>query len=408
MHDLEGNSIAEGPRQESPKTFNEAFEQILHESPIIGTGKDGIVLKVDTEKMDPSTLALFQQEGLDFTGNLAAKILKIYRPGEGKREFDFHMRAYELLSGVEEAAKIPKPILLKMQHLSTSDRDFLNKAGARLEDEAEIMLMDYIEGADIANLIYVFIMQKIGYDQLMIDSLSIEDKHKIVGNHLDFDVIEEENVYVEALTSINNANKLIGFLQQHGFSIEKTAIEKLEVAVKILEENGIFHNDLSERNAMITKDGTPYIIDFGRTTDNKEDHLYDDHALMRRLREISAGKSIQQKTTHKNETDKTNWMTNSKRITTNPRWAKTIPIWEKGIASTDYRVVENSINAALSDETYLNQVFAAITNIILRSDNKDGIKSVVSTLLSETISKNKSNPFARSKLERFSEFVSDL
>ncbi len=403
----ESNGIEQKPKSPEGNDFDAAFEKILHQSPIIGSGKDGIVLKIDVTQIDPETLSTLKEKGLDLSSDAAAKILKIYRPGEAKREFDFHQRAYYLLSKAgQDVAQVPRPILIMAQHLAQSDIEFLNKAGAKLDDEAEILLMDYVDGQDVASMIYVFAMQELGYDDLMIKSLSIEEHHKIVGDRLGFDTPEEENPYVENVISIENTNKLMTFLQKRGFKIDPTTIQKWQNSIKILEQNGIFHNDLSERNVMIGKDGQPYIIDFGRSTDNKEDHLYDDSAFIKRLKKINSGAN--EGTMRKNMEDQSSWARIANTIDKNPRWTKVIPRWRESLDNADLKMIESTLLSMIADESSLDQALATLVHIVQTSSDKDRTRELIVALITNLIDKSKANIFGRDKLSRYKEFMSSL
>ena len=92
MESFNNEPININNEKESIESF---LDEAIHQSPIIGSGRDGIVLKVNTKnlsKQSSEAIKSINQEGGGEVNDFAIKILKIYRPGTGSIEFDFQKK----------------------------------------------------------------------------------------------------------------------------------------------------------------------------------------------------------------------------------------------------------------------------------------------------------------------------
>ncbi len=366
------------------KYIENAIALILQRSPVIGFGKDGVVLKVEKRRFDQETIERLKSEGIDLEqGNVAAKILKIYHPGDGQREFDLQTRAFDVLSSFgESCAFIPKPILLKIHQLSEGDREYLKSFGTFTDNEAEIILMDYIEGKDLATLVYDFIILRNHYDEATLENLDFEQKQEIVSDLLEFviPVNRQKGDFRDIIATRDNVRKLMSYLKKNNYHIDQNILDRIRLSIKMLESNGIFHNDLHERNIMIDNDGNPYIIDFGRAVQDKSDQTSDDFMIVKRFEDLNKEDS--------NIDDFNNCTNLISRILKSQKWLKLIGEWKKDIKSNKYEHIYNYITSYSTDETLFDQSLAAIASIYISSE-EDETKKIVLQILDNLTSKVK-------------------
>ncbi len=289
MESFNNEPININNKKESIESF---LDEAIHQSPIIGSGRDGIVLKVNTKnlsKQSSEAIKSINQEGGGGVNDFAIKILKIYRPGTGSIEFDFQKKAYEILKKEAGCAKVPKPILLHTKHLSESDILFLKNQNHALEEDAEIILMDFVNGKDLATYIYDFILSVNGYDDESILNISFLQKQSFISAILNFEQPQNNlDDFKNIISERDNLRKMINYLRKRKFVINQEVLTKIERAIEVLESNFIFHNDLHERNVMIDENGEVFIIDFGRSVNNKADQEKDDQDIVRRYRDIDS------------------------------------------------------------------------------------------------------------------------
>ena len=382
---MEGtNSFEKTERKESSENPDEFFEEVLRTSPIIASGRDGIILKIDLAKFDPSTVQMMQNNGIQISAEdgYALKVLKIYRPGEGKREYDAQMEAYELLKDVSNTAKIPKPIVVRAQHLSETDKQYLNKYNIFLGNDAEVILMDFIEGKDLANYVYDFVLSKYGYDNYAVQNMSFEQKHETISGLLNFRIPKNSMAgdFRDVINRRDNVKKLMNYLKKSDFHLDQGILDQIKEALKTLGENKIFHNDLHERNLMIGSDGIPYIIDFGRTVRDKSKHHYDDFAVVRRFEDLNKEKEI-------GSNNSEYWHDLADRISKSKKWKVTLKKWEESIRNENIDAVFNNILSESAEESRLEQSLAALAHLleILGSEYKPKIIEVANNLQNSVV-----------------------
>ncbi len=333
---------------------DEFFEQILH-SPIIASGRDGIILKVNISNLGKEAVEMMKKNGIEIDleeGGYALKMLKVYKEGFGQREYEIQKRAYHVLKDVDNAAKVPKPIVMKIQHLNESDKNYLRSHAPFVGDKVELILMDYIEGSDLATYIYDFILSKNSFDPSVLENMSFEEKHSAVSDILNFEKPKDADSsgFKELYSVRDNMRKIMSFLKKHNFEINKESLDKITSAIRILEENGIFHNDLHERNVILDENGNPFIIDFGRSVTNKSDQESDDMAIVRRYQEL------QRKETEAKE----DWEDLADAITKSKQWSEKIANYKKHIISGNKTIVLNSILAELHEDNKLLKNLATL------------------------------------------------
>jgi serine/threonine protein kinase len=361
--------------KENFKNPDDFFEEILRTSPIIASGKDGIILQINTRNFNKQTIESMRENGMDISADdgYALKILKIYRQGSGEREYNIQKTAYELLKNIDGVAKIPKPIIIRTQHLSESDKRYFEKYAPFIDDKAEMIFMDYIEGKDLATYIYDFILSKHGYDDNLIQNMEFEQKQETINGLINFEIPENKisGDFKDIIAMRDNVRKLMNYLKKSDFHIDKNILDQIQNALGILESKRIFHNDLHERNIIISNnDGLPYIIDFGRSVDDKNKQENDDMAVIRRYKELNKEESID---------NLKDWENLINRVSKLDHWIQVSQKWKNFMNSNKENIVFETILSSTADESYFFQLLATLANLITE-ENKKIILNIIDKL----------------------------
>jgi len=370
---MENLGITEKSRPErQSETPDDFFEEVLCTSPVIASGRDGIVLKIDISDFDEQTIKMMADSGIDISprNGYALKMLKIYRPGYGEREYNIQKSAYEILKDLDAVAKVPKPIVMRVQRLNEADKQYLKNHAPFIEDDAELILMDYIEGVDLADYIYDFILSKNGYEEAIRSNMSFEQKHSAVNDLLGFEKPGNATPgnFGDIMAMRDNVRKLMNYLKKSGFHIDREVLEKIKNAIRILESNRIFHNDLHERNVMIDKDGQPYIIDFGRSVENKNDQESDDLAIVRRYEDLNK----------KQDNDYVKyWVELTNKVSESEKWREVCKKWKESMENKKGNIILNDLIMFSTDENQFLRSLAVLAFLSVELKSKDSILKII-------------------------------
>lgn len=289
----------------TPESVGEVFEHAIREGKEVGEGKDGIVFRIDLASLSESEISILKDEGAitetaDKEGVIASKILKLYRPELGDHEFRMQRKAREILSKVSETCLVPEVSVATNQEISEETKSFLNLRGAELERRAEIIMMDYVDGDDLGTLTYNFVLEQNGYEDEYISSISYSEKEQQVGHILGFVVPDpeagtpEEKRSAQSIAFERNETILLAYLRKSGFKLDPEIISKIERTVRVLHENGIYHNDLHKRNIMISRGGEVFMIDFGRAGNSTREDGLDDTLFAKYWKRLTVSKQEEQ------------------------------------------------------------------------------------------------------------------
>lgn len=268
----------------------EYFDNLLREGQELGSGNDGIVFLV--KGLDVSE-TVASHEGV------AAKILKVYDPGKGRKEAQMQHHAQQvLLRSAMSVAKIPDILQVGEQHLNNDTQNLLKQRGAFLEGQmADVLIMEYIDGQTVAEQMYNFVLKNESESEYENGSFSTSQKLSKVAQLLAFEVpqvasLPEERESLRAQTQTRNDQKLLTYLKRHNFRFPSDMFDKLQNTIHWLHENGIFHNDLHIRNVMIDARGEIYLIDFGRSTFGPAEHVLSDHGFLKFWGELGVDSTV--------------------------------------------------------------------------------------------------------------------
>ena len=266
------------------------IEYTLLHSQKANEGNKGVILEFDLSKISPEDLRLLLPADLELTPELlAAKVLKIYSPGQMANEAKMQERAYELINDQAEEgldyAQVPRVYYSGEINLANDELDnYLESSSVNtVGGKAGIMLMDYIQGEDLATYVYKYLIrhdsrfidlrQRLDEDGESFDFPSLERR---VGGTLGYqDPSSLSNPAEQLRVEAANSERLFSALKKNGFTLDGQVIIQLQNTIKLLHDNNIWHNDLHRRNVMLSFDDAgqikeTYIIDFGSSADTQD------------------------------------------------------------------------------------------------------------------------------------------
>jgi serine/threonine protein kinase len=280
----------------------------------INEGNNGIIFRLDFTEVDVDEFkevkAYFERLGVAASDRPVVKILKIYRPGAGKKEFEMQRRAFNLVE--ENAAKgdlaqIPEPIFYRELNLTPTGKSFLKDKGMKEDlDQAELLVMDYIPGIDLAVYMYrevVKLHPVLREYRDSVESLDFFVLQALVARALQFKVpskgatvladraFEQDKVFNE------NEEMLYKYLEQKNFVFPPEITAQFKSTIQLFHRNKFFLRDSHHRNFMITEDPETHkqrgvILDFGMAvqlaetestaevyTDGEKKYMHDEAVL---------------------------------------------------------------------------------------------------------------------------------
>lgn len=281
--------------------IEQGMESAIIRGVLAGEGKHGLVLRISTDDIPETAKKLLVEDGIEFSDPSASKVLKVYQHGVAREELEAQSRAYEAISAVEnpdDYLHVPRPIGFIDTRLTQNTIDSLRSRSKRyvaLADRAEIIFMEFIEGQELLERLYDFVLQAKRYPEHLLTVLTFEQKEELVTtNILKFNnpggksSVESERLSEKTQIENQNAERLAEFLIRYrdmpDFPLSAEFLDKLDRTVKYLHSKGIFHGDLHERNIMIDNDGIGYLIDFGLAGEKDNNKRSDDGMIVRRYR----------------------------------------------------------------------------------------------------------------------------
>jgi tRNA A-37 threonylcarbamoyl transferase component Bud32 len=331
------------------------FEHLIEGSRVIGTGKDGVVFRLSPEEMDPPEVETLTHSGVlseDEIEAHAIKVLKVYQLGKAQEEYVLHVRASEILQEAggytAELCCVPKISLAIHQHLTERAQKLLNSHDAKLGREAELLLMEYVDGKDLGTVMYEHVLKHDGLSDVDYVDMSYDEKEAEVGRIVGFEIpnlegkTPEEEQSARSITFARNEQKLIKYLRHSGFVLSPEVLTRIENTINVLHKKGFYHNDLHKRNVMIGVDGHVFLIDFGRSGARPEEGGLDDVAGIRMWKPLTMTENAE--TEQKRLQDKKQWEGVYGQMMRSEKYKEEInklrdEVVKKGISELEKRVV---------------------------------------------------------------------
>lgn len=268
--------------QGQEEELNAALEYLLtSHARYLNEGNNGVIFLLELDEALPEVERItqsFRTSGIELVGDQAMKILKIYKPGEAKREFAMQMKAWELMNATPERralVNIPKPRLYADLRLSSPAKDFLQSQGMSVDtDNVEIIVMDLVHGEDLATRFYREVLKTFEFDPEVVDTMKINELMRWIGIKLN---LKSTGLFVDGAMSpeqrkvLNeNAERIFMHLVRTGrYKLPPNVIPAIEETMRIFHQNGLVFRDGHFRNFMLETlpDGSTrvHVIDYGHS-----------------------------------------------------------------------------------------------------------------------------------------------
>ncbi len=298
------------------------FETALFNSRYINEGNNGIITRLDFNEISEELKNVLLKEQIEGKEEIAFKLLKIYQPGKGKKEFEMQKKVNALLeNSSEKTAKVPTPLAFREVNIKylplikqlkkwnfqlpkfkiskeVSEKCSLEEGyydEAELNEEerqklielnvifpeikVEVLLMDYVAGKDLARILLEEVAKRhkdTEWFREEMKDLSFTELFERVsvalgffrpgGKHFDMGM----KIFEEEMVKAENVNKIINFLKKTGYKFNQKWLDKINNTIKVLHNHNIYHRDLHERNIIITPEDEVFLIDFGETIKTEE------------------------------------------------------------------------------------------------------------------------------------------
>lgn len=250
------------------------LETILLEAKKINEGSEGVIATIDLRQLSPE-LRKFLVSEAELEGTKAIKLLKVFDRAKIEAEYTAQLAAYEALQGHEGVAQVPRPY--SWHDLPIKNEEQRNLVAGKLgygqdDDRLAMLVMDFVDGDDIATFLFKEIIRsgKYGLEKLKdsVDQMSFATLQGVIQRKLNYaspadKPLGEREAHKEMVAD-ENYGLLSKAVEACDVSISKSVRPMLEKSLKILHQKGIIHRDLHHRNVMLGKDGSVYIIDFGK------------------------------------------------------------------------------------------------------------------------------------------------
>lgn len=388
---------------------NREVERAILDSPAIDTGKNGVIFKVDSKKLSRTLPETDDQEPA------VPKVLKVYAPGLGQHEFNDLSRAHRIVSehpDQKNLANIPRPLFFGTLKISPETRKKINSLGGKVYDKADVLIMEFVPGKDLATILLEAVLKYKNYDRERISDMDFATKLDQVSQQLNFkepgqkatDKGEREHERIIVLNK--NAQNIFDFLRHKNFRINPAIVSQIRKTVDALQTNRLFHVDLHERNIMIDGDPTSpnsattvTIIDFGQATDQPnegEEKFIDPLALTRRLEELLPR--------HKQPVDNQELRTFFESINSDPAFLKKYQNMKDRLGSKDFaKSIMALLNRARSNDYELDLAMATVAKYILESHGAS-IKKRLKKALAKYL-QTETSPFVAQRINSWAKYI---
>lgn len=413
---------ASGASERSMSEFIEARHTISN------SGHNGIILKFLEEEVPPDIRELvFSDREENSEGSLSVKALKIYIQGEAAKEFKALQKARKIVrennNDSTPLARVPKAHISRDVEISEGFQTFLNENGASLVNrKVGIVIMDYIEGIDLATLLYKEALERTykDGDPYSLDELKdmpFNDLHRTLGNKLQFSTpggksrAENERGFEEEKIKNENAEKLFTALEENGFVLPPAILEQVENTIRSFHKNSFYHNDLHERQ-IILKDGNlenpqTFIIDYGTASESGANpepgkKIMDDEAIIRRLKRLT--KTNEQRAKEQKDGKSFEWNERISVIPKQPRLVKRYEILYEALKRNDQEALDAQLAYSSSTDIDLKNFLAML--IMLSRENPNQRNEVMNFLSAHEYDKDK-RPFYASQVRVAKEILAE-
>jgi tRNA A-37 threonylcarbamoyl transferase component Bud32 len=280
-------------------------------------GQNAIVLEVNPEDLDDDVRDDFFADQAEAREKdpFVSKVLRVFSAGHSQEEADNQIQAQTIISqaSLEKQSQMAKvPELYFHQDIEIKDealKEKLRKSGVEMtSNEVGALLMYKVKGVDFLNYLLQEAIKKlppeeakkrpniaIAQEALSQDrqAMSTEEVFKVAAALVGF----EESQRVQ-LSSVNR-DRLFAYLKSQDFVLDQAILNKIETTIEYLNQNGFYHNDLTERNMMLEfgekgEITDVYLIDFEKAADQRDEEFGGEMAILGEYRPLTEGKEARQ------------------------------------------------------------------------------------------------------------------
>lgn len=255
--------------------LNEAIDT----AEVFEEGTRAIILEIDAKALSPKMLAylgvLKHEEGQA----LAGKVFKVFVKADAETELGLQAKSFDLIKAQPEQSELAGiPRIYFQTDISLNDlaqlKEKLNRLNMPVADKAQIILMDFIEGEDLMTYFYRRLLSKHPGSRFFnspdsLKNLRFGTLEPEVAALLSFKSTQSGEAPEQIVLKDNyNRKLLINSLAKYGISLPDNIFKQVANTLTVLGRNGIAHNDVHERNIILTFDeqgevNGSYLIDFG-------------------------------------------------------------------------------------------------------------------------------------------------
>jgi len=286
----------------SPETVEALMEAAVLYGQKHNEGQNAVIFRVEVSKLPPEALQkIFTEKNKKIpVGGLASKVIKVYVSAVAAKEAGNHQQIFELINkeiqdSDQPMARIPEPhVNAELPIRTPSMKSKLEEAGIQIHsDKIGIMMMDYINGIDLMTHVYRQIIKNLPEDQFKLNYPDVSMiKKQLVDDpdSVDFAKLEEAIIFALAIQGgkagegdedrirrdLGNRKRVFDAFQSLGLTIDPEILNRVRRTVSFMNKNGIYHNDLHERNIMIETDQDGelvdvFLIDFDKVSGTKDE-----------------------------------------------------------------------------------------------------------------------------------------
>lgn len=366
-------------------------------------GANGLVFKVEIQEL-PETVR--RQTDIS-QGDMAVKTLKIYGVRKAKREYDMLSLARNILETenekepTQELAWVPRPVFHAEVEIDEQQKKYLNSQGTKLESKISAVSMDYIEGTDLATLLYKNFLVLKGYPDDNLESLGFAALQSLVNKELGMHVSENENTHEKSMVKVRK------FLKKKGFILNPSILRKLKRTVDIWHREKLYHRDLHERNIMITPKDDVFIVDFGLANvgiteedEEKKWEILDDYGIIRRLQPLTT--SIEEGMEDEQKKAEVEFNKNREELPKNSSWQRDFEKCNK-MTEKDVETGLEKYLALVSSQD--NKVNDFLIMLIIVWQEKTEKRANISTFIDKQITNGGHRPFLTKRFSTLKKYL---
>lgn len=415
----------ERPEGSFDDELNAQYEDLLQHGHPVNSGTYGLIYRMNFIDASPDLRTGLQQMGVDVERGPAVKVLKIYINGKGREEYLAQRKAYDIVaqSDQKDLALVPRPLEERVVKIKSETQRVLHQEGASIAGgQVEAIMMDYIDGPDLATVFYRWIVDHAPDDKEYVKQSTHPDNFEqlqtAVSEILEFkkpggkSPNEAEREGEKHRVNKLNSNRVYAFLKKTGFRLNPKIVTHIRNTLELFESQGFYHNDDHERNFMVVGDYlgdgdvTTYIIDFDKAGPADPDVL--SFRVDKQLEELIAA-------TNADQGDITELRQDLTRFSGNPNVIRYTELLEKAADKIEAVALNRGL-ACVSTEAMFNEFVSSLLVLVEKQKmSPEQARSVLASLkqnmvtevkVGRKLTKKISNPAIYNSIDSYSALFS--